>query len=280
MPLFRWVRTASVVFNDYDFLARHARSHQQPAIHHRFAEFICRAVSPRSVIDVGGGTNSFVAALSCETAVADPAARGLDRVGSVTRVLGALPNIPLGRNFEFVALLEVLEHLTPDIFEASLKEVRRLSSRWVLVTSPFCQDLSGAFTVCRACNAVFQAEGHCRSLGLDEVLGLQRYWGGITDLYFMGTPARSPRAYCRIETMKAVVRRLLQRTTKRGFCSPPFTKCPVCGEAQFKDYEKYLRGADKASDYWRWAPGRPAAERFGALFDRNAVPVSSIDAIP
>lgn len=92
------------------------------------------ALQPQSVLEVGVGTgiNSLLLRqLGCETATMDidPALKPT-HVGSVTA-------IPLAdASYDVVAAFQVLEHLPYDDFRTAASELRRVASRYVVLSLP------------------------------------------------------------------------------------------------------------------------------------------------
>ena len=230
------------VFNDYDFLAEYSRSEHSLPAHLQLALTIIESLGVKTILDIGGGSNSYVDFLSeeYEAVIVDMSEKSLSKVKAKEKKVGTLPAIPIDRSFDFVSALEVLEHLDPGDYQDSLKEIFRLSNRFIFITSPFLQDLSGAFVLCDKCRVEFQCEGHWRSFDFKKIFELQAYLGGLRDIYFCG-PSRGGYTFFAFNTnLKKMVRRVLQKSVKVKYCRPPFTKCPECGHEMFHNYDEYL----------------------------------------
>ena len=262
------------VFNDYDFLAKYVRQDAELSVHHRLALELVSQLDVRTVLDIGGGTNSYLGSLgeAYDTAVVDLSEASLENVKAKRKIIGALPRLPILDGFDFVSALEVLEHLEAPIYEDSLREIARLSNKFVFITSPFLQDLSAAYVLCDKCQTVFQCEGHCRSFDFKTIGSLQEYFGGVAELFFIGKPVGNYFLYAKAIWLKRIIRRILQQVLRKKYCYPPFTKCPECGNEMFNNYEEYLKKKRSLERviYWKWRETRAVSDRFGALFDKKA----------
>lgn len=262
------------VFNDYDFLAQHVKAGVAQAPHLVHAAETARRLKVKSILDIGGGSSTYITLLSdaCDSAVVDISKKSLEAVRTKMKAVGALPHLPVRKTFDFVSALELLEHLQPDVYDESLREISRVSNRYIIVTAPFLQDLSAALVRCEACGSEFQCEGHWRSYGLKELFGLQQYFGGLSELYFAGKSKGNYYIYLCVVRMKGVVRRILQKSVRGKYCRPPFTKCPTCGNEIFNDYNEYANYQVTSLDnecWERWSNGGRVAGRFAALYDKT-----------
>lgn len=263
-----------LVFKDYDFLSKYTKKNNVRATHQILAASIAKELNVKSVLDIGGGTTSFVCSLEnrMTTAIVDISAESLRNVQAQRKIVGALPDIPIqDEGFQFVSALEVIEHIDPSIYEDSLLEISRVASCYVFITSPFMQDLSGAFVLCDKCGVVFQCEGHFRRFDLKKIENMQKYLGGLRDIYFIG-----PQLGCYfIVTIKVAlkyfIRRFLQITFKKKYCHPPFTKCPVCEHEMITRYDEFLKteNLNVNAKWWKWRDNRNVSYQFGALFDKH-----------
>lgn len=169
------------VFNDYEFLAKNASIYDNGSIRHSFTRGLVRELEVKSALDVGGGTNSYVSLLNdqYDTAIIDISLISLKYAKSKLKIQGALPYLPFpDGQFELVSALEVIEHLDSSIYYKSLAEIARASYKYIFITAPFLQDLSGAYVVCKKCKTVFQCEGHYRSFNFKDIEELQAFSGG------------------------------------------------------------------------------------------------------
>ena len=265
-----------LAFKDYNFLAKYARKDNFKAANQILAGSVVNELNVNSILDIGGGTTSYVCSLGDDvtTAIVDISSESLENVHAQVKIAGALPNIAIqDGEFHFVSALEVIEHLDPIIYKESLLEISRISNQYIFITSPFLQDLSQAFVLCDKCGSVFQCEGHFRRFGLKEVENLQKFFGGIKDLYFIGPQhGLLPLVECR-QQLKYSLRRFLQIVFKKKYCRPPFTKCPVCNFEIFNSYDEYLavdNSNNLNTDWWKWKERREVSYQFGVLFEKHS----------
>jgi SAM-dependent methyltransferase len=66
--------------------------------------------------------------------------------------------------FDTVVMTEVLEHLSTDVLDATLEEVRRVlkAGGQLTGTVPYCEDLAANEVLCPRCNAQFHRWGHAQ----------------------------------------------------------------------------------------------------------------------
>jgi len=91
--------------------------------------------SPSSILEVGGGDGVFENYLKVNT---DVDYKSMNIAEDLEPdVLGSVEKIPLNDNsFDYVCAFEVLEHLPFEKFETSLKEMKRIAKRGVIVSLP------------------------------------------------------------------------------------------------------------------------------------------------
>jgi ubiquinone/menaquinone biosynthesis C-methylase UbiE len=262
------------VFNDYNFLAKYVRPSGELSLHQRLVIEVIEQLNVKTVLDVGGGTTSYVSFLgeNHDTAIVDLSEKSLVNLKAKMKIVGMLPALPFKSSFDFVSALELIEHLEPTAYDESLQEIARLSSQFVFITAPFLQDLFGAYVLCEKCGTEYQCEGHWRSFNLKEINNLQKYFGGLVDIYFIGKTGGNYFLFMNAVKLKRVIRRILQKVFRKKYCYPPFTKCPECGEEIFNDYNKYLdakKSLEKNVKWWRWENTKKVSGAFGVLYDKN-----------
>lgn len=91
-------------------------------------------LSPASVLEIGIG-NGFVKRFLQERGVAIKSADADARLKP--DVVAVLPSLPFQDNaFEVACCFEVLEHIPFSEFDACVREIKRVTSRWVLLSLP------------------------------------------------------------------------------------------------------------------------------------------------
>jgi uncharacterized C2H2 Zn-finger protein len=231
-----------------------------------------------TLLDVGGGTNSYLVFLDGEyrKIVSDSVSESLDHMAGVEKIVAALPDTGLPESMaDWVSACELIEHLPPESYGKGLVEIARLSRRFVAITCPFFQHLESGHLKCGRCGALYQCDGHYRRFTLEDIYGLQEFFGGLVRLGFSG----QPRAFLMIRLRYRLkeIRYLMRRIGLYRYPELPFAKCPVCGVETFKDYEDYQARVKRLdSTYWL-APlplvNGKVGEHFMAVFDRQAKPL-------
>lgn len=96
---------------------------------------IINSLNSKSILEVGVGTN-FLKKYFSDTKIKY---KTLDIAKDLNPdILGSVDNIPLKDNsFDLVCAFQVLEHLPFDKFEKCLKEMSRVSKKYVLISLPY-----------------------------------------------------------------------------------------------------------------------------------------------
>ncbi|WGM40040.1 hypothetical protein AMEJIAPC_02981 [Caulobacter sp. NIBR1757] len=182
----------------------------------------------RSLLDAGCGNGVFGIALAA--ARPDIALVGMDRSAAALKyapfetIQGSLESIPFpDGSFDCVSCLQVIEHLPLGVYEVALRELVRVSRRYVIVGVPYKEDLEKDTTVCPACKTRFNIDLHLRTYDDAKIANLFTEHGGrMTRIEF---PARR----LRLKYVNEVLGYLRRDRTPQGFLSPI---CPVCGYSE------------------------------------------------
>lgn len=126
-------------------------------------------------LDVGAGDGritNLVERRSRFAVAQDISAVGLGKVSaqSVQATSHCLPY--RDASFDLVMCAEVIEHLPDDILERTVTEVGRVSRRYVLITTPFEEQLENGLVQCDRCMAWFHGSLHCQSFSRDKIESL------------------------------------------------------------------------------------------------------------
>lgn len=134
---------------------------------------ICPQVD--SLLDVGCGGGDVLRAISgtgkarrrvgCDTSYA-----GLHALASepgpgpgVAGVQATADRLPFAdRSFELVSSCDVLEHLPDRVLYKAVRELMRVSARYVLINVPLCEDLGWSQIRCPACHHIYHRDHHQR----------------------------------------------------------------------------------------------------------------------
>lgn len=172
-----------------------------------------------SVLDVGCGDGQFLRWLpdGYQKVGLDFSREALSRVGA-PKVQGTVEALPFpDASFDLVTCFEVIEHLSPQAFEPALRELERVSRRYIMVSVPNREVLAESLVWCPYCSCVFHPSWHVRAF--DE-RALARLFVGLrmVECRPCGPVARYGRSRL------AALAVLLARRSP-----PPVALCPQCG---------------------------------------------------
>jgi len=71
------------------------------------------------------------------------------------------------KSFDIIIASEVLEHLPYKVYEQTLKEISRVSKKYILITVPNNEDLKRTYIRCPYCGCIFSRCRHLRSFNED-----------------------------------------------------------------------------------------------------------------
>ena len=129
----------------------------------------------RSVLDVGCGDGKITNSLSerFEFVVGTDFSHSALKHVEGKKVLSKGSTLPFqDRSFDLAITCEVLEHVLYDDYFNVLKELERVSKKYILVTVPNEQELQNRFAKCSACGATFHADRHLRTYSLENLKSL------------------------------------------------------------------------------------------------------------
>jgi len=173
-----------------------------------------------TVLDLGCGdgtvSNALVARGVAVTGV--DISREALRFFSGKGVVASLDHLPLpARSFDLVICAEVLEHLSPGVYERALAEIERVAKRWVIVSTPNREYLPAGLAACAACGHRYHVDQHVRAMGLREHRSLFRRCQWVRTVK-VGVWAHFP-------PLVALEHRLL-----RIYRAKEGVFCPACGQ--------------------------------------------------
>jgi len=101
------------------------------------------------------------------------------------KILGSIDNIPFcDASFDLVLCLEVLEHLPYNVYPQALKELQRVSKKYILISVPNNEDIKGSFVSCPYCGCEFSPTRHLRTFSAKSVITLFPEFKLITLKFF------------------------------------------------------------------------------------------------
>lgn len=121
-----------------------------------------------TLLDVGCGNGIFLKHLTENASLkrivgTDRSETALKMVNS-EKVISEISALPFSdKEFDCSTCLEVLEHLPQETFQKALREISRVTSKYIIITVPFNEVLSAEQTECPKCNSKFNSSLHLRS---------------------------------------------------------------------------------------------------------------------
>lgn len=193
-------------------------------------EKVSKLIPPnvQSILDVGCGNGIFVNYLIDQPRKYSRI-YGVDRSQTALKYVktektrASIEKLPFNEGeFDLVACLEVLEHLSQPAFKQALIELTRVSSKYIIVAVPNKQNLKIGQISCANCYTRFNPNLHLQSF---DFKSLKELFSGYD------FSCKKVEAICRVEAY-AVASNLLQWKTKYQFLKNRGTFnliCPVCG---------------------------------------------------
>lgn len=74
--------------------------------------------------------------------------------------------------YDLVISAEVIEHLDDEVFNRALKEMVRVSRKYILISVPFKENLPAQWKKCSRCGRIFHRWGHIRKFDFKIINGL------------------------------------------------------------------------------------------------------------
>lgn len=196
----------------------------------------------KTLVDCGCGNGLFLNALSREKPGIQ--CHGFDRSQAALNYvkcensIGDVTNIQFGDNsFDCVTCLEVIEHLPVDVFDIALKELARVSSKYIIISVPYKEVLEENYTKCPQCKSMFNADLHLRSFDEEKIQSLLVPFGYYCQKYLLlGKTSRYKGHFA--------FRKLIYPQQFRQWKSP---LCPICGfeEEKMQVVKSQSDGDDK-----------------------------------
>jgi SAM-dependent methyltransferase len=180
----------------------------------------------RTILDVGCGNGAMANILVNTYAVygADRSKAALSSL-SIPRVCCESDRIPFkSAAFDLVLCSEILEHLPGRSYTNTIREIKRLSLGYILLSVPFKENLRFRFMRCAVCKGIFHVWGHVRRFDLSSI---RKHFCEYQVLQW---------AHCGVYSRDyhPILCRIRQKIAGVWFCgegSHPL--CPKCGNTKF-----------------------------------------------
>ena len=116
-----------------------------------------------SVLDAGCGNGVFTNIIEKPFVVGlDFAMHPLTNV-KTHKICASISDLPIKDNsFDLITLNEILEHLNDETFNKAIAEIKRLRSKYLLISVPFNENIEYDLCKCSLCGNIFNAYHHYR----------------------------------------------------------------------------------------------------------------------
>ncbi len=210
----------------------------------------------QTVLDVGCGTGRMLEELRLlyrSRVSTDFAIEGLRRIPG-HRVVGNCLSLPFrADSFDLVFCAEVIEHLDDPSLARLLAEARRVTRRYLLITTPYAENRNLNLVRCNRCFAVFHSSLHVRSF-TERSLEQTFATAGFRLIWIKPSGRYRAKPTSLVNLNRALT----------GYCSfwSPNLRCPVCGNSEIRQRRArenalslVLEGASMISSYLK--PSKP-----------------------
>ena len=226
----------------------------------------------QSILDVGCGNGIITNCLPKNIYVIglDSSEEALKTVTRETK-LGSITNLPFDDNsFDLVMASDVIEHLPDDIYQQSISELFRVSSKYVMVAVPHGELLEKSYTKCADCGFRYHINHHQRSLNEDDLINLCFPDWKVNEVRYSGDITRPP-----FDTRYASLLRTLEVSVKYDNCI-----CPNCSSSKIlaNEFNKYkqilgsLRSKSLFDNASNWLNKHIDRSEIIALYRKNEIP--------
>jgi len=179
----------------------------------------------RTILDVGCGNGLFLNYLQ-ENHKNYSRLHGTDRSATALKYVNTqktksnINSLPFFDNeFDLVTSLEVIEHLPLAVYNMGLKEMARVSKKYILISVPNSQILENSLIQCPLCKSKFNPDYHMRSFNKEKMIGLFNTWG------FKCTRLEFVSQYKELLCLSKIYSIISHKSNPYLMAIP----CPVCG---------------------------------------------------
>jgi ubiquinone/menaquinone biosynthesis C-methylase UbiE len=179
-----------------------------------------------SLADIGCGNGVFVNYV--KQVRRDVKLLGIDRSEKALsfvqtdKINGDIFDLPVNNeSFDCVTCLQVLEHITADKYKVGLKELARISKKYLLISVPLNEQIENNVSTCPCCKTIFNNDLHLRSYSEADISDLFTPYG------FTCVAKKNVVEKEELVGLKLFQILSLSRNKKRPAFHSPI--CPVCG---------------------------------------------------
>ncbi len=127
-----------------------------------------------SVADVGCGNGIFINYLKSKfklkKVIAIDNSNAALKYVKTNKLKADISNLPINNNqYDLSVALEVIEHLDNNTYKIALKELSRISKKYIIISVPNEENLTNNFITCPQCKTTFSKSYHKRSYTIKKV---------------------------------------------------------------------------------------------------------------
>jgi ubiquinone/menaquinone biosynthesis C-methylase UbiE len=190
----------------------------------RISYFISKIPVSSQILEIGCADGRLLNLIDSKYKVGvDISINALKHVKSI-KYAANVKKLPFADNsFDLVICSEVLEHLNDVIFQDSLKEISRISSKYIMISVPYKEQLFRGIIKCYSCNKYYHLFLHKRSFSdRDFHKILPNY--KLVKTYKIGKKNVLPQFLFKIKNIT------------QNYINSQETKCPYCGISSKKNF--------------------------------------------
>ncbi len=225
-------RRAELTRAYYEQAGLWSRDHSAIPSYREKTEVFKKIIPPgvRSVLDVGCGNGAIANVLAEEYSVVglDASRTALTHLRTPTIEASATAMPVESDSFDLALCSEMLEHLNEDDFRKTIKEIKRVATRYILISVPNDEDIAQRHVECPRCGASAHVYDHVQSFDVENATGmfLPEYRAAAIKLCGEHQPPNYPKWLLRIRQERLGV---FWRVTDN--CFP---MCLLCGNTDYR----------------------------------------------
>lgn len=128
-----------------------------------------------NILDVGCGIGDITNRITEKYNITafDKNYKYLEKVDCKKKLIGDIAKMPFkDKEFKLVICTSVLEHLKDNVFWKSIKELKRITNEWLIISVPYLEQLEYKWTKCLKCGKVFHVDNHIRRFSQKSLIKL------------------------------------------------------------------------------------------------------------